>query len=701
MSLAWLLLFTQVLAVTNSEAEHNIPAVIVFGDSSVDSGNNNVIATVLKSNFKPYGRDFEGGRPTGRFCNGRVPPDFIAEALGIKRTIPAYLDPAYTIQDFATGVCFASAGTGYDNATAAVLNVIPLWKELEMYKEYQAKLRAHLGVEKANEIIGEALYLMSLGTNDFLENYYVFPTRQVHFTVSRYQDFLLGIAENFIRELYALGARKLVVTGLVAVGCLPLERVTNILGHHGCNEEYNNVALSFNKKLDNLMTKLNRELPQLKAAPGNAYPIFNDIIRRPSAYGFEVVEKACCSTGTFEMSYLCSDKNPLTCTDADKYVFWDAFHPTEKTNRIHTPKSPYTKTQTMEGHGKITLLLCLHIVVHLLSLVATTGAKVPAVIVFGDSSVDAGNNNFIPTIARSNFQPYGRDFAGGKATGRFCNGRIPTDFISEAFGLKHYVPAYLDPKYNISDFATGVTFASAATGYDNATSAVLSVIPLWKQLEYYKGYQKNLSAYLGESKAKETIAEALHIMSLGTNDFLENYYTMPGRASQFTPQQYQTFLAGIAENCIRSLYGLGARKISLGGLPPMGCLPLERTTNIAGGNDCVDRYNNLALEFNDRLKNLTIKLNQELPGIKLVFSNPYYIMLNIIRRPELYGFESTSVACCATGMFEMGYACSRGQMFSCSDASKYVFWDSFHPTEKTNSIVAKYVVLRVLYKFLQ
>lgn len=65
------------------------------------------------------------------------------------------------------------------------------------------------------------------------------------------------------------------------------------------------------------------------------------------------------------------------------------------------------------------------------------------------------------------------------------------------------------------------------------------------------------------------------------------------------------------------------------------------------------------------------------------------------------GFESTSVACCATGMFEMGYACSRGAMFSCTDASKYVFWDSFHPTEKTNSIVAKYVVLRVLYQFLQ
>lgn len=171
------------------------------------------------------------------------------------------------------------------------------------------------------------------------------------------------------------------------------------------------------------------------------------------------------------------------------------------------------------------------------------------------------------------------------------------------------------------------------------------MIPLWKQLEYYKGYQKNLSAYLGENKAKETITDALHLISLGTNDFLENYYTMPGRASQFTPEQYQTFLAGIAENFIRRLYDLGARKISLGGLPPMGCLPLERTTNIAGGNECVARFNNIALEFNDKLKNLTTKLNQELSGIKLVFSNPYYIMLSIIKKPELYGMLSPPKPC--------------------------------------------------------
>lgn len=113
--------FVNVVVCKNNNNTPKFPAVIVFGDSSVDSGNNNKIATVLKSNFRPYGRDFYGGHPTGRFCNGRVPPDFISEALGIKPYVPAYLDPSYSIKDFATGVCFASAGTGYDNATSDVL----------------------------------------------------------------------------------------------------------------------------------------------------------------------------------------------------------------------------------------------------------------------------------------------------------------------------------------------------------------------------------------------------------------------------------------------------------------------------------------------------------------------------------------------------------------------------------------------------
>lgn len=99
----------------------------------MDSGNNNRISTLLKSNFRPYGRDFAGGQPTGRFCNGRVPPDFISDAFGLKPFVPAYLDPNYGISDFVTGVCFASAGTGYDNATSDVLVSLLIQRSLACF----------------------------------------------------------------------------------------------------------------------------------------------------------------------------------------------------------------------------------------------------------------------------------------------------------------------------------------------------------------------------------------------------------------------------------------------------------------------------------------------------------------------------------------------------------------------------------------
>lgn len=59
-----------------------------------------------------------------------------------------------------------------------------------------------------------------------------------------------------------------------------------------------------------------------------------------------------------------------------------------------------------------------------------TSTLVPAIIIFGDSAVDAGNNNYLPTIFRSDFPPYGKDF-NNTATGRFCNGKLATDITGK------------------------------------------------------------------------------------------------------------------------------------------------------------------------------------------------------------------------------------------------------------------------------
>lgn len=51
-------------------------------------------------------------------------------------------------------------------------------------------------------------------------------------------------------------------------------------------------------------------------------------------------------------------------------------------------------------------------------------------LVFGDSLVDNGNNNYLLTTARADSPPYGIDYPTRRPTGRFSNGFNIPDLIS-------------------------------------------------------------------------------------------------------------------------------------------------------------------------------------------------------------------------------------------------------------------------------
>lgn len=61
-----------------------------------------------------------------------------------------------------------------------------------------------------------------------------------------------------------------------------------------------------------------------------------------------------------------------------------------------------------------------------------------ALFVFGDSVYDPGNNNYIDTIARANYYPYGETFF-KYPTGRFSDGRLISDFIGTT-QISHFPP---------------------------------------------------------------------------------------------------------------------------------------------------------------------------------------------------------------------------------------------------------------------
>ncbi|CAI9274477.1 unnamed protein product [Lactuca saligna] len=77
----------------------------------------------------------------------------------------------------------------------------------------------------------------------------------------------------------------------------------------------------------------------------------------------------------------------------------------------------------MEGVSMGQLLRLFYEPQDLIVKTSTQNHKVSAILVFGDSYSDPGNNNYILTPFRGNFPPYGKDFANHKATTRCTNGK--------------------------------------------------------------------------------------------------------------------------------------------------------------------------------------------------------------------------------------------------------------------------------------
>ncbi|XWS25935.1 hypothetical protein CRYUN_Cryun27aG0109900 [Craigia yunnanensis] len=325
-------LFISTKALVKLPPNETIPAVIVFGDSIVDAGNNNDLQTLIRCNFLPYGQDFDGGVPTGRFCNGKVPSDLIAEELTIKDTVPAYLDPTLKPQDLITGVTFASGGTGYDPLTPKLASVIPLSDQLDHFKEYIWKLKALVGEERTNFILAKSLFLVVAGSDDIANTYFVLRARKLQYDIPAYTDLMVNSASDFFKELYALGARRIGVFSTPPIGCVPSQRTLAGGIERECADDYNVAARLFNKKLYAVLDSLQTSLPNGKFVYIDVYNPLLDLIENPKKYGFEVVNKGCCGTGNIEVAILCDKLSP-TCTDVSKFIFWDSYHPTEKAYR--------------------------------------------------------------------------------------------------------------------------------------------------------------------------------------------------------------------------------------------------------------------------------------------------------------------------------------------------------------------------------
>ncbi|WCJ25199.1 GDSL lipase [Euphorbia peplus] len=271
--------------------------LFLFGDSPFDTGNANYVKNAGKVNFFPYGESFFKV-PTGRYSDGRIIPDFIAEYLKLPGYISPYLQPGN--RNYTNGVDFATGGAGalvetYKGKTIVLKNQVGYFKKVRMH------LRKRLGAKSADKLLSKAIFLFSIGINNY--------TQQFNRNSSCFDA--LVCKKEFV---------KMVASNVSAV----------------LKEIHDNRGRKF--ALELLLKSLQFELKDFQYLYFNLHDSFTQRIHSPSSYGFKEVNAACCGAGLYRGMGHCGKKGKGgirkygLCKNPNKYLFFDG-HPTQKANK--------------------------------------------------------------------------------------------------------------------------------------------------------------------------------------------------------------------------------------------------------------------------------------------------------------------------------------------------------------------------------
>ncbi|XP_027091195.1 GDSL esterase/lipase At1g71691-like [Coffea eugenioides] len=304
-----------------------VPAMFIFGDSLIDNGNNNNLPSFAKANYFPYGIDFNGG-PTGRFSNGYTMVDEIAELLGLP-LIPPFSEASGDQVRY--GVNYASAAAGIlDETGRNFVGRIPFNQQIRNFENTLDQITNSLGAPDVAQALSRCIFFVGMGSNDYLNNYLMpnYNTKN-QYNAQQFADLLTSQYTQQLTRLYNLGARKFVIAGLGLMGCIP-----SILAQSGaglCSEPVNQLVVPFSTNSKAMINKLSTNLPGSRFAYIDIRNMFQDLLTNHDSYGFDIVNRGCCGIGRNRGQITCLPFQ-VPCPERDRYIFWDAFHPTAAVN---------------------------------------------------------------------------------------------------------------------------------------------------------------------------------------------------------------------------------------------------------------------------------------------------------------------------------------------------------------------------------
>ncbi|KAK2978874.1 hypothetical protein RJ640_030923 [Escallonia rubra] len=302
-------------------AHHVRPTkLFVFGDSYADTGNYK--KSEANSWKFPYGITFPG-KPSGRFSDGRVLTDYLAKYLGVKSPIP-YRWRKFAPKCLQFGMNFATGGTGVFDTLVSEPNMTT---QIDNFEKLITKDSVYTKMD-----LQSSLALVSLAGNDYSAYFARGGSAQ------GLQSFITLVVNQLslnLKRINGLGVRKVAVTTLEPLGCLP--RSTVMSSFQQCNETENKAVSFHNILVQQVVAKLNNESQDSAFFVLDLFSSFSRVLKSKGAplgnLKFETPLKPCCMG--ISRSYACGSmdekggKMYTVCTNPESAFFWDTLHPTQ------------------------------------------------------------------------------------------------------------------------------------------------------------------------------------------------------------------------------------------------------------------------------------------------------------------------------------------------------------------------------------
>ncbi|KAJ0578754.1 putative triacylglycerol lipase [Helianthus annuus] len=212
-------------------------------------------------------------------------------------------------------------------------STISLPEQVDYYSLVYDQLVQQLGLDGTRTHLAKSLFLLVIGSNDLFNYFNIDSKLPAQYTVQQYVDRMVSTLKPLLKQMYGLGARKFVVSGVGVIGCCPAQRKPN--NNSECNLEANYGSTTYNDGLKALLNELKLESSDMHYTYFDTYNVMSDLIQRPETYGITEIKEACCGRGNLKADVPCVQLFGADyCPNRKDHLFWDLYHPTESTYNI-------------------------------------------------------------------------------------------------------------------------------------------------------------------------------------------------------------------------------------------------------------------------------------------------------------------------------------------------------------------------------